>query len=131
MEAKKRTQLEALTKKKKILFDLKLTNSKDSSSNAIKQNAINHGSLKNPISISKTSGPQSQTQSQDQLKHSLEGLKVKRSQLREKLHNYQIEFTKNHNRKIRYHKDIEPVEEEYKRYKEIKNEIARIESLLQ
>jgi len=49
--------------------------------------------------------------------------------LREKLHAYQLEFAKANNRKIKYHKDIIPVENEYKRYKEIKADIAKIEGV--
>ena len=53
-----------------------------------------------------------------------------RSELREKLHLFQKEFNGNHNRKIRYHKDITPVEKEYKRYKEIKVEINNLEAII-
>jgi len=60
----------------------------------------------------------------------LEILDAVKSQMREKLHLYQVEFTKNNNRKIKYHKDIVPVEEEYKRYKEVKEEIAMLEDFL-
>lgn len=67
----------------------------------------------------------------ENLKKKLEDLKAERNQLREKLHNYQTEFTRNNNRKIRYHKDIEPVEADYKRYKDIKSEIAKLEAALQ
>lgn len=60
----------------------------------------------------------------------LDILDAVKSQMREKLHAYQVEFTKNNNRKIKYHKDIIPVEEEYKRYKEVKDEIAMLEDFL-
>jgi hypothetical protein len=66
----------------------------------------------------------------DQLRKQLEELKQVRSQLKEKLHNYQVEFQRNNNRKIKYHKDIAPVEHEYKKYKEIKQEILRLEGIL-
>lgn len=68
--------------------------------------------------------------SQDQIRRQLEEYRAFRLQLREKLHSYQTEFTKNNSRKIKYHKDIAPVENEYKHYKEIKQEILRLESLL-
>lgn len=60
----------------------------------------------------------------------LSELRAQRSELRDKLHKYQADFTKTNNRKIKYHKDIAPVESEYQRYKEIKNEIARLEGVL-
>ena len=37
---------------------------------------------------------------------------------------------KKHGRKIRYHKDIVPIEREYRMYKEVKQEIAAIEQQL-
>lgn len=67
---------------------------------------------------------------QDQIRRQLEEYRAFRLQLREKLHSYQTEFTKNNSRKIKYHKDIAPVENEYKHYKDIKQEILRLESLL-
>eukprot|EP01017_Pseudomicrothorax_dubius_P014701 TRINITY_DN1716_c0_g1_i1.p1 TRINITY_DN1716_c0_g1~~TRINITY_DN1716_c0_g1_i1.p1 ORF type:complete len:429 (-),score=87.42 TRINITY_DN1716_c0_g1_i1:1013-2299(-) len=57
-------------------------------------------------------------------------LKMHRSELRERLHRYQVDFTRTNNRKIKYHKDIAPVEKEYQRYKEIKVEITRLEAYL-
>ena len=35
-----------------------------------------------------------------------------------------------HNRKIRYTKDIVAVQSEFKRYKDLKNDVAKIEKLL-
>ena len=46
------------------------------------------------------------------------------------MHSYQQEFNKNNNRKIKYHRDIGPVEHEYKRYKEVKMEISQLEEKL-
>ncbi len=66
----------------------------------------------------------------EEAKSKLEILDAIRTQMREKLHTYQIEFTKNNNRKIKYHKDIIPVEEEYKRYKEVKEEMSMLEEFL-
>ncbi|EGR31678.1 hypothetical protein IMG5_104540 [Ichthyophthirius multifiliis] len=57
-------------------------------------------------------------------------LKLKRQILKEKLQIYQDEFQKMHNRKIRYHKDIIPVEQEYQQYKEISKEIQKLEQNL-
>ncbi|EAR98297.1 hypothetical protein TTHERM_00285280 (macronuclear) [Tetrahymena thermophila SB210] len=68
---------------------------------------------------------------QAQIIKQIEELKRLRADLRDKLHNYQSEFFKNHNRRIRYHKDIQPVENEYRQYKETKQELIRLESILQ
>lgn len=68
--------------------------------------------------------------SREEAQKRIEILNAVKTQLREKLHAYQLEFTKNNNRKIKYHKDIMPVEEEYKRYKEVKDEIQSLEELL-
>jgi chromosome segregation ATPase len=61
---------------------------------------------------------------------SLISLRQERNELRTKLHSFQHEFSRTNNRKIRYHKDISPVEGEYKRYKEVKLEITKYESML-
>ena len=66
----------------------------------------------------------------EEARKKLEILDAVKTAMREKLHNYQVEFTKNNNRKIKYHKDIIPVEEEYKRYKEVKEEMSTLEEFL-
>ena len=58
----------------------------------------------------------------------IEELKKERSELKAILHNFQMEFSQTNHRRIRYHKDISPVENEYKRYKEVKGELSRLES---
>ena len=68
--------------------------------------------------------------SKEEIHNRLEALEVAKTQIREKLHAYQVDFTKNNNRKIKYHKDIIPVEEDYRKYKEIKEEIQSFESML-
>jgi len=68
--------------------------------------------------------------SMNELKKRLEDLKKIKNDLRNKLHNYQQNFTKDNNRKIKYHKDISPVEEDYKRYKDLKTEICKLEEIL-
>ena len=60
----------------------------------------------------------------------LQELKKTRNGLRDVLHNYQQEFTRSNNRKIRYQKDIQMVEKEYNDYKLIKQQIAELEGLL-
>ncbi|CAG9313300.1 unnamed protein product [Blepharisma stoltei] len=60
----------------------------------------------------------------------LETLRKERGELKAVLHNFQMEFSQTNQRRIRYHKDILPVENEYKRYKDVKAEIAKLESEL-
>ena len=50
-------------------------------------------------------------------------LKQQRNDLRVKLHDFQAEFLRTHNRRIRFHRDIAPVEADYKKYKDVKLEI--------
>jgi len=50
--------------------------------------------------------------------------------IREKLQKYQDDFLNDNQRKIRYHKDILPIEKDYKAYKSIKEELAKVQALL-
>ena len=54
-------------------------------------------------------------------------LKQERKDLRVKLDKFQKEFEQNHKRKIRYSKDIAPVSQDFKRYKDLKGELAKFE----
>ncbi|KAL4470971.1 hypothetical protein ABPG72_013558 [Tetrahymena utriculariae] len=65
-----------------------------------------------------------------QIIQQIEELKKVRADLRDKLHDYQQQFFNNNNRRIRYHKDIQPVEKEYKAYKETKEELLKLEKIL-
>ncbi len=58
-------------------------------------------------------------------------MKQERRELRTKLDKFQKDFETTHNRKIRYTKDIEPVASDFKRYKDMKGEIAKLEVLVQ
>jgi len=60
-------------------------------------------------------------------KSELERLRKVRGELRIKLENYQDEFMRNHNRKIRYRQDIIPVENDYNYYKKLKIQIKDLE----
>ena len=60
-------------------------------------------------------------------KKRLERLKTKRMQLRQRLEDYQAEFVKNNNRKIKYRQDIQEVAEDYDIYKNLKKEISDLE----
>lgn len=65
-----------------------------------------------------------------ELKNKLEDLKKQKNDLRLRLQSFQEEFSRNNNRKIKYNKDIQPIESEYKRYKEVKEEITKLETLI-
>jgi hypothetical protein len=71
--------------------------------------------------------PQPQPVVQSEVASRLNQLKQERAELRAILHNFQTEFSRTNNRRIRYHRDIAPVEREYRRYKEVKTEIHRLE----
>ena len=51
--------------------------------------------------------------------------------MRQKLDAYQKDFMNLHNRRIKYRNDIKPVQEEFKRYKDLKDEIANMEKAYQ
>lgn len=57
-------------------------------------------------------------------------LKHERAKLRTSLDAFQKNFVETNNRKIKYTTDIGPVEHEFKRYKDLKNEIAKLEQAL-
>lgn len=59
----------------------------------------------------------------------LKEIKVERKDLRGKLDQFQREFESVHNRKIRYTKDIVKVQTEFKRYKDLKVDVANIEKV--
>ena len=60
----------------------------------------------------------------------LSEIKAERKELRTKLDQFQKNFEAVHNRKIRYTKDIVAVQVEFKRYKDLKNDVAKIEKLI-
>jgi peptidoglycan hydrolase CwlO-like protein len=57
----------------------------------------------------------------------LNDIKNERKQLRTQLDQFQKNFEDTHKRKIRYTKDIVPVQNEFKRYKDLKVDIAKLE----
>ncbi len=57
-------------------------------------------------------------------------LKQERRDLRTKLDKFQKDFEINHKRKIKYTKDIGPVSNDFKRYKELKTELQKLELLI-
>ena len=59
----------------------------------------------------------------------LNDIKNERKGLRTKLDQFQKDFEESHHRKIRYTKDIVPVQSEFKRYKDLKVDIAKFEQI--
>ena len=57
-------------------------------------------------------------------------LKHERRELRTKLDKFQKDFEANHKRKIAYTKDIGPVANEFKRYRELKAELQKFDTVL-
>ena len=57
-------------------------------------------------------------------------IKSEQSKLRETLHEYQNEFQRTNNRKVKYTSDIVPVKNEYNRYKSNKQRLTEIKNLL-
>ena len=66
----------------------------------------------------------------DEIKAKIAELKTERGQLRGILDKFQQEFVKKYNRKIKYNKDIEPISDQFKRYKELKKIISNLDNLL-
>ena len=60
----------------------------------------------------------------------LSNIKSERKELRTKLDQFQKNFEAVHNRKIRYTKDIVAVQGEFKRYKDLKVDVAKIEKII-
>ncbi|EER19178.1 conserved hypothetical protein [Perkinsus marinus ATCC 50983] len=60
----------------------------------------------------------------------LQSLIDEKSRIREGLQQYQARFFVENQRKIKYHKDIVPIEREYREYKQVKEEIAQLERKL-
>jgi hypothetical protein len=60
----------------------------------------------------------------------IENLQSEKGAVRAKLQSFQEKFVTENNRKIRFHKDILPIEREYRMYKNLKEEIMKAESQL-
>lgn len=57
-------------------------------------------------------------------------IKKEQDKLKVKLHSFQAEFQRNNNRKVKFLKDITPVEKEYHQYKSNKNRLKEIKELI-
>lgn len=62
------------------------------------------------------------------LMHEKDRLGEQKSIIRDKLQSYQDNFQLQNGRKIKYHKDILPIEREYRQYKMIKESLGRVEA---
>lgn len=60
----------------------------------------------------------------------IDSLQTEKSAVRAKLQSFQEKFVTENNRKIRFHKDILPIEREYRMYKNLKEEIMKAETQL-
>jgi hypothetical protein len=60
----------------------------------------------------------------------IENLQSEKSAVRTKLQTFQEKFVSENNRKIRFHKDILPIEREYRMYKNLKEDIMKAEQQL-
>lgn len=97
--------------------------------------------LGNPLQKEKRSNSHSHTQSQKDRKYSkseliqmekeYDAIKKDQIELKQKLHNYQKEFYQQHNRKVKYYKDIIGMENEYQAYKENKQRLRQILDVLE
>lgn len=60
----------------------------------------------------------------------IDSLQTEKGAVRSKLQAFQEKFVSENNRKIRFHKDILPIEREYRMYKNLKEEIMKAEAQL-
>lgn len=65
-----------------------------------------------------------------ELEARVESLQSEKSSIRAKLQSFQERFVVENNRKIRFHKDILPIEREYRAYKNVKEDIMKAEDQL-
>jgi chromosome segregation ATPase len=65
-----------------------------------------------------------------QLQAKIEDYKRERGNLRVKLDSFRKQFEQQYNRKIKFKRDIKDVEGEFKRYKDLKDDIGRLEKQL-
>ena len=84
--------------------------------------------LKLALSKRANEKPQPRRMTKEETTRRVEELRKERSELKAILHSFQMEFAQTNHRRIRYHKDIAPVENEYKRYKEVKAELLKLEA---
>jgi hypothetical protein len=64
------------------------------------------------------------------LEQRMRALQEEKNSVRSKLQKFQERFVAENHRKIRYHKDIVPIERDYRMYKQVKDDIAKLEGQL-
>lgn len=68
--------------------------------------------------------------SQERIEANITNIKRERKELRDQIETYQKDFEQNNNRRIRYVRDIAPIDAQYRRYKELKNDLQKYEEML-
>ena len=68
--------------------------------------------------------------SQEKIENMIANIKRERRELREQIESYQRDFEQNNNRRIRYVRDIAPIDNQYRRYKELKADLQKYEEML-
>lgn len=58
----------------------------------------------------------------------LAALRAQKRQLQIKLRHFEEDFRRSHGRAVQFHRDIRPVEHDYRRYKDLKRSIAKLEA---
>lgn len=84
---------------------------------------------KNPLSYQQQPATRKSGRKKE-LQQQAEELKKERAALRTKLDAYQKDFMRLYNRRIKFRNDIKPVQDEFKRYKDLKEDIAQLETLI-
>ncbi len=70
------------------------------------------------------------SQERASLEERLEALLAEKQQLRTVLHDYQTKFVQEQGRRIKYHRDIVAIDREYRQYKQVKEDISKLEAQL-
>lgn len=66
--------------------------------------------------------------SADSPESNLAALRAQKRQLQIKLRHFEEDFRRSHGRAVQFHRDIRPVEHDYRRYKDLKRSIAKLEA---
>ena len=68
--------------------------------------------------------------SQERIEAMIANIKKERRELREQIESYQRDFEQNNNRRIRYVRDIAPIDTQYRKDKELKVDLQKYEEML-
>lgn len=130
IEAKKTGKSQTKKKNDQVNINLKETNKRPQShsNSEIKLEDKNRDSeIKRSSSYKNKEYNQSEI---NEFKNELSILMKQQEQFKVKLHDYQIDFLKKNNRKVKYYRDIIEVEYEYNKYKENRQRIREIEDII-